>query len=370
MFKRQKLESGESSSSVTLGKVSEVASVFADPTYDVTFKMLFGNEEHINLLISIINSFLNFKGEDQVKEATLLSQEIPITYAGQIKTILDIRCITNRNEEIIVEMQRQYKDYFLPRTQYYMARTLSGKMFEGESNKLHERLPKTYILVISREDLFTRRYSLDNDNLYEKTVVPIIKELGVEVPGNVMNWKYYEINKFSRLHQSGRVPLEKDGRLSIKGQWLNFLDKCSKLEVVPGDVDEIIKEAYEIMMMVNWDAARKQAYEKARERELDERDELAREKAESEAIGVTKGKAEGKAEEQLKLLPGIKLAIESKLEHSMLKQFFSSFEESTLYQIEAYINEHQNCKIDQIAQEIGLIGDDGSHLGPMDAIYE
>ncbi len=38
-------------------------SVFADPTYDVTFKMLFANSEHLHLLISLINNFLGFKGE-------------------------------------------------------------------------------------------------------------------------------------------------------------------------------------------------------------------------------------------------------------------------------------------------------------------
>ena len=256
MFKRPRLEAGGSGD-----VVSEMPGpVFADPTYDVTFKMLFGNEEHKNLLISVINSFLNFKGDDQVKEAHLVSQEIPIQYAGQIKTILDVRCTTNRNEEIIVEMQRQYKDYFLPRTQYYMARSLSSKMLEGESSKFHEKLPKTYILVISRENLFARKYSIDNDNLYEKTVVPTIRELGIEVPGNVMHWKYYEINKFASLYRAGKVGLEIDGRLGMKEQWLNFLDKCGSLSTLPGDTDGIIKEAYGIMMMVNWDAAKKQAY--------------------------------------------------------------------------------------------------------------
>ncbi len=371
MLKRQKLESGESSS----GRALDVVPVFADPTYDVTFKMLFGSEEHINLLISVINSFLNFKGEDRVKEAKLISQEIPISYAGQIKTILDVRCTTNRNEEIIVEMQRQYKDYFLPRTQYYMARALSSKMFEGDSNKFHEKLPKTYILVISREDLFARRYSLENDHLYEKTVVPIIKELGVEAPGNVMNWKYYEINKFARLHQAGKVPLEEDGRLGVKEQWLNFLDKCGRLEVVPGDVDETIKEAYEIMMMVNWDSARKQAYEKARERELDELNELKREKEESktegEVIGEARGEARGEVKGEIKIklksLPGIKLAIEAKMDHDFLKQLFSSFEENDLYKIETYVTEHKDCSVEDLAHEIGLIGDNASHLGAVDS---
>ena len=31
---------------------------FADPTFDLTFKMLFGNENHKDILISLLNSLL------------------------------------------------------------------------------------------------------------------------------------------------------------------------------------------------------------------------------------------------------------------------------------------------------------------------
>ena len=48
-------------------------------------------------------------------------------------------------------------------------------MKSGESNKHRTQLQKIYILVLSREDLFIRAYKLENDKLYEKTVVPMIK---------------------------------------------------------------------------------------------------------------------------------------------------------------------------------------------------
>ena len=111
-------------------------------------------------------------------------------------------------------------------------------------------------------------------------------------------------------------------------------------------------------------SAIRQAYEKARERERDEINELAREKEESRLegheLGKIEGQAIGKIEEKLKALPGIKAAIDSKIGHELLKQFFSSFEESTLYQIETYVTTHHDCNIEDIAQEIGLIGSDES----------
>ena len=117
-------------------------------------------------------------------------------------------------------------------------------------------------------------------------------------------------------------------------------------------------------------SAIRQAYEKARERERDEINELAREKEESrleghelgKIEGQAIGKIEGKIEAKLQALPGIKAAIDSKIGHELLKQFFSSFEESTLYQIETYVTTHHDCNIEDIAQEIGLIGSDESSL--------
>ncbi len=131
-------------------------------------------------------------------------------------------------------------------------------MKSGEWNENHFKLPKTYILVLSREDLFIRGYKLDNDKLYEKTIVPMIIELNVEVPGNVMNWKYYEIQTFSRLCDTGEiVPTG-----SIKEQWLSFLDKCGSAKSIPNNVSSIIKEAYQIMQITNWEPQTKEMMKK------------------------------------------------------------------------------------------------------------
>ena len=71
----------------------------------------------------------------------------------------------------------------------------------------------------------------------------MIKELNVEVPANLMNWKFYEIQKFTRLYEAGEIlPTG-----NIKEQWLSFLDKCGSAKSIPENVNDIIKEAYKIM---------------------------------------------------------------------------------------------------------------------------
>ena len=117
-------------------------------------------------------------------------------------------------------------------------------------------------------------------------------------------------------------------------------------------------------------SAIRQAYEKARERERDEINELAREKEESrleghelgKIEGQAIGKIEGKIEAKLQALPGIKAAIDSKIGHELLKQFFSSFSEEEIGKVENYVRDHQGCNVEEIAQDLGLMGDDGSNL--------
>ena len=330
--------------------------IFADPTYDVTFKILFGNENHENILISVINSLLDFQGGNQVKKVKLLSLEVPLAYSGHIKTILDVRCITNNGEEILVEMQRQYKDYFLPRTQHYMARMLV-KSWESQDTKL----PKTYILVLSREDLFIRAYKLDNDNLYEKTVVPMIKELNVEVPGNVMNWKYYEIQKFTKLCDENKIV-----PTSIKEQWLSFLDKCGSAKSIPNDVDEIIKEAYKIMEITNWKPEIKELYEKALEKEQDEILEAQRNisdaLAKGELIGELKGELKGMLKGELKgEISKVKALIDV---GATKEQIFSKIKflnnDKVKNQLEdnlSYIKNHIQDSDSDICDALGLVAD-------------
>ena len=170
----------------------KIKRTFANPTYDVGFTIAFGNKIGKDITISLLNSLLNLQGEDQIKEIKL-------------RTYLRMYCITNKGEDIIVCLLRERKNFSLPWTQIKMSRN-----FSAESNYV-----PVYILGISKEDIFFG--SNDNDTLYEKTVVPMIKELNVEVPNNEMHWKFYEIDKFAKMYKNGEIKLN-DGKLALKEQ--------------------------------------------------------------------------------------------------------------------------------------------------------
>jgi hypothetical protein len=146
--------------------------------------------------------------------------------------------------------QKQYAPYFLARTELYMSKIIAGQVKEGMSSRAHEVMLDTYILSIGKDDIFKKGDAIKDDVHYEKTVVPMIKELNIEMPSNKMHWKFYELEIFQRVCDNEGKSINKDS--PIKDQWLNFMLHCHEKTSVPEDVDEIIQKAYEIMKTANW----------------------------------------------------------------------------------------------------------------------
>ena len=46
---------------------------FADPKNDIAFKRIFGDEKHTEVLISFLNSVLDFKGKRKIKEVKIVN---------------------------------------------------------------------------------------------------------------------------------------------------------------------------------------------------------------------------------------------------------------------------------------------------------
>lgn len=124
-------------------KVLESQEIFADPTYDTTFKMLFGTENNKDILISILNNFLDFKAVKEITEVQIVSSDLFAEGITDLQGSVDVLCTTKNNQKIAVEMQRQYKNYFL-RSQEYMAKIIAGQVKVGQGAKYDTVLMDTY----------------------------------------------------------------------------------------------------------------------------------------------------------------------------------------------------------------------------------
>jgi predicted transposase/invertase (TIGR01784 family) len=219
--------------------------IFADPTYDAGFKILFNTKGNEKILKSFLNDLLDFKGDEQIKIIELVNPILPQSTINSIDSTVDVRCIRENGEEISIEMQRRNEKYFLPRTQSYMAKMMHDQVKVGEGSKYHEVMKKNYILVIALKKLFTESNKLpgDDDAHYEKTIVPMCKELKVEIPYNKMYWKFFELDRFKNHYKGITI----DKKSEEKDQWLDFLLNCGGKQDIPDNINDIIKEGYEAM---------------------------------------------------------------------------------------------------------------------------
>jgi predicted transposase/invertase (TIGR01784 family) len=293
----------------------EKAEVFADPTYDVTFKMLFGSEKNKILLVNFLNNILGFKGKDEIKDLNIINSSLIQEDLDAIESAVDVRCKTASGEDISIEMQRRNEDYFLSRTQDYMGKLISSQVKKDEGKKYHIAMNKTYIVIISKAKLFIKDNKVDGDydTLYEKTIVPMIQELNKEVPHNKMYWKFFELPKFEKFAKDKDI----NAGSSLKEQWLNFLINCHDQKVVPENVSEIIKAGYEIMKIAKWSKEEKENYELSKIKEAYRLKELEDIEENAFQEGLKKGKWKGEVKGEIKQ---IKSLLKYKVEPEKIKE--------------------------------------------------
>lgn len=382
---RQKIEDFQKTlaeNKISVFEAQSYLTPFADPTYDGTFKMIFARDK--DLLISLLNSLLGLTGDNEITDVSINNPELKAGGSNDIQGQVDVLCDTLEpsHKKIAVEMQRQFKKYFLARVQEYMAKMLSTQVRSGESEKYHESLKDTCVITIAKENLFTGDSELklkENQERYELTVVPTIKEDMEEMPGNKMSWKFFTLSKFAKTNKAAIIDKESDMKL----QWLDFLSKCGHAEEIPEGLSDIIRKGYEIMKVANWTEAqriqhftqKREEYYRKREREEDIQ------KVRKE--GIEQGLEQG-------LQQGIKKGIIDKLKTlvvlDMAPQVISEHTGFSLEQINELLNDREhivdnasmmydlNMRVANEADAIALVGDTGgssssSHLGEV-AIIE
>lgn len=335
-----------------------IPETFADPTLDVTFKMLFGNDLHKDILISLLNSLLGFIGNKEIVEVQINTNELPISgfssEKGQtgISSAVDILCTNKGKQKIAIEMQGQKTKYFLPREQEYMAKLIAGQVKEGEGKLYHKKVLETYIIVIGKANIFSGDTALKNQKLFEIDVKPMVIQTNEVIPGNKMFWKFFELPKFQE--SDNYQGINRDS--SLKEQWLEFLINCSTQKEEP-DRNEMIKKGYEIMKVAKWDNDTKVLYWKQKMNEqaiLEVQEETLEKVQEAFDKGKLKGEIKGEISKikdffelgvlQEQIIPKLKFLTKDKVRDKI---------DTNL----TYIQEHLEEADSDICDELGLVGD-------------
>jgi predicted transposase/invertase (TIGR01784 family) len=374
------------SNGISAQAIGELLLPFADPTFDTTFKMLFGSKEHDNILISLLNNLLDFTGDKEIKELEIITEKLesPIfSYEdgrSSVTGAVDVLCTTTSNQKIAIEMQRAKQPYFLARTQHYMSKLISVQVNEKGGKEYHRDILDTYILVLEKQNLFTGQHKLSDNSLYEIEVEPIVKQTGQVFPGNKMHWKFFELSKFKE-HEVYRN-LTKDS--SLKHQWLEFLINCGDQLNEP-ERDDIIKQGYKIMKLAQWSGDKQNLYWLEQAREFDQIENQKELIQEAEKKGLVRGKLESDIDKikigieegwnQTKILSKLTLLSRKhwlekewsqEQSHKVKRQKVENIQStddqqkemlSKFEQLYDYVQQHQSDTQNQICNDLELLGD-------------
>ncbi len=252
---------------------------FADPKNDLAFKKIFGDKNHTEVLISFLNSILDFSKSKQIK-AVILANPYQVPKIKDLKeTILDIKATNNNGEEFIVEMQVERDLLFAKRSLYYTSKSYINQIKKAEDYK---KLKKVYFIGILDFAIFeTPKYISRHLILNEKTHVQEVKDF---------EFNFIELKKF-------KLELSQCDTLSKK--WIYFIKNADSLDVIPQEYANIqeFQTAFLSAKIYNWTDKELEIYDYISMQEGKRISELETAKLD----GVKQGIEEEKENSQIKI---------------------------------------------------------------------
>ena len=265
---------------------------FADPKNDLAFKKIFGNSKHKNILISFLNSVLDFKDGKVIVEVEL-ANPYQVPKIPELKeTILDIQATNRNGEKFIVEMQRKDLGNFTKRSLYYTSKAYVEQLPKGND---YTSLKKVYFIGIVNFEIFT------STNFISRHL--IINQESNKQDLDDFEFTFIELPKFNKeLHQ-----LE-----NILDKWIYFIKNAQDLTLIPQEYKsrEEFLDAFEVAKQTSWNSEELKVYEYMALKEFDEVNALRTAEKKGYLKGEQKGLEQG-------LEQGIEKGIEQGIEQGL-----------------------------------------------------
>ncbi len=301
--------------------------VFIDPTTDPGFKILFGREDSKDILIDLLNTLLDLKGDERIEDLQFRNGEKQREQKDERSVIFDLQCRSNNGKRFIVEMQTCSQVWFVERCLLYVSRAITEQSRAGKWNYEYEPvigiafttfpIPRLANSLLT-DALLTDRYS-------GKPITDHLRLMFIQLP---------EFDKTDP--EECKTALE---------QWLYTIKNMKNMETIPfATVNPIFRRVEEVGRMANLSRDEMHKYESELKayRDYYSTISFAREQgleagfAEGEAKGLAKGLAKGEAKGRL----------EEKAE--LVRQFYNQGVELEV------ISKATNLTIPEIKKLIGL----------------
>jgi len=257
---------------------------FADPKTDIIFKRIFGSESHKHLLIGLLNTLLELEEGDLIVDLSYLGAEQRIPLPEMKLSIVDVKCVDQRDVRYVVEMQLFNVQGFEERVIYNASKAFTLQLRTSED---YDRLRGVVGVTICDFELWPGPSEKGGP------AVPMLSRWHMQEQHTgalglpQVQYAFLELPKYS----SGNRPE------SLVDKWALFFREAENLDVIPPELDEEpFREAFEIVRMAQLSEEDYEAYEQSKMAEQDARGALGLAKKEGRAEGRAEGREEGRAE--------------------------------------------------------------------------
>lgn len=247
----------------------------ADPKVDFAFKHVFGREQNVRLLMSLLDAILQPSGGQSITSLKILNPFNDQEALDDKLSILDIKARDQNGRQFNVEMQMLAYGAFSQRALYYWARLHQGQLRKGQDYRI---LRPTIAVCFVDTPLFAE---LDDYHL----IFELRERRHQALFTDQMAVHILELPKFTKTVKQLATPLDR---------WLYFLRHARDLDAdaLPGplDVPEVRSALGDLLMISRSDRER---YESRQKLQRDVYTALAEAEEIGEARGVEKGLRQG-----------------------------------------------------------------------------
>ncbi len=260
---------------------------FADPKNDLAFKKIFGNEGKKEILISLLNAILDFKGNMIIVDLHIVNPYQVPKIPDLKETILDIKAKNKNGDEFIVEMQKKHLGDFAKRSLYYTSKAYVSQLSSGAD---YSKLNKVYFIGIVDFTMF------EGDEFISRHLILNKETLKQDLSD--FEFTFIELKKFNKELDELQTLLEK---------WIYFIKNANNLTIIPSQFYDIVefKEAFDIATQTTWDKKEMEVYEYMALKAFDEinatRTAINTAKEEGREEGLKKGMEEGKKQKVIEI---------------------------------------------------------------------
>ena len=201
---------------------------FLDVKTDFAFKKVFGSEGSKDILISFLNSLIDFPSGKKIISLTIVDPYNMPMIKGMKDSYVDVRAVLDDKTHVIIEMQVLNVESFEKRVLYNAAKKYSHQLSKGENFEL---LNPVIALTIVDFDMFP-----DMDKVVSSFKL-LEKEKFIKYSDDI-ELIFIELPKFNK---------KLDELLSITEKWIYFIKHAGEMDFIPKDIEGELKTAFEII---------------------------------------------------------------------------------------------------------------------------